>query len=108
MAGRSVRNERGSRAGAEPPAGPRVTPLAVGPERLVVLSFPVGAAPNLPALTPAERQILAAILRGMSNDEIARERGRSVRTVANQIAALFRKTGVRSRAELARRLFGRS
>jgi DNA-binding NarL/FixJ family response regulator len=38
----------------------------------------------------------------MSNAAIARERKTSVRTVANQVASLFRKTGARSRAEIAR------
>jgi DNA-binding CsgD family transcriptional regulator len=39
-------------------------------------------------------------LRGASNQDIARTRGVSVRTVANQLAAVYRKLGVRSRAEL--------
>jgi DNA-binding CsgD family transcriptional regulator len=38
----------------------------------------------------------------MSNAAIARARQTSVRTVANQVASLFRKTGARSRDELAR------
>jgi DNA-binding NarL/FixJ family response regulator len=53
-----------------------------------------------PALTSAEASIAEAILEGASNRRIAFERGRSVNTVANQIAALFRKLGVRSRQEL--------
>lgn len=39
---------------------------------------------------------------GASNEEIASLRGRSVNTVAKQVASLFRKLGVRSRLELAR------
>ena len=35
----------------------------------------------------------------LSNTEIARTRGTSARTVANQVASLFRKLGIRSRAE---------
>jgi DNA-binding CsgD family transcriptional regulator len=54
------------------------------------------------AWTPSEKQILALVARGMSNAAIAGARGTSVHTVANQIAALFRKTGATSRAELAR------
>jgi DNA-binding NarL/FixJ family response regulator len=40
------------------------------------------------------------LLEGKRNADIARERGTSVRTVANQVAAIFRKLKVRSRAEL--------
>jgi DNA-binding NarL/FixJ family response regulator len=54
------------------------------------------------ALTPSEAQVLEHLARGMSNAAIARARHTSVRTVANQVASLFRKTGARSRAELAR------
>jgi DNA-binding NarL/FixJ family response regulator len=57
-----------------------------------------GVTPN--ALTSSERAIFLAILRGLSNAEIAARRNRSLRTVANQVAALFRKLGVSSRAEL--------
>jgi DNA-binding NarL/FixJ family response regulator len=41
------------------------------------------------------------MLEGRSNAEIARDRGTCARTVANQIASMFRKLGVQSRAELA-------
>jgi DNA-binding CsgD family transcriptional regulator len=37
----------------------------------------------------------------MSNAAIARARQTSIHTVANQVANLFRKTGARSRVELA-------
>jgi DNA-binding CsgD family transcriptional regulator len=61
--------------------------------------------PNLPAeLAPAEREIARAILAGKPNAEIARERGTSPRTVANQVASIFRRLGVGSRAELVERL----
>ena len=52
-------------------------------------------------LTPAEDQTLAQLLLGRSNEEIARTRGVRYRTVANQVSAVFRKLGVRSRSELA-------
>jgi len=50
-------------------------------------------------LTGAEKEILDGLQRGLSNREIAHERSRSVRTIANQVAALLRKTG-RSRRGL--------
>ena len=51
-------------------------------------------------LTAAERDVLEALIRGCSNLEIARERGRSPRTIANQVSSIFRKFQVVSRAEL--------
>lgn len=66
----------------------------------LVLSYDVDA-PSLPEmLTPAEQAVVRAILDGESNAAIARARGTSTRTVANQIAAIFDKIGVSSRAEL--------
>lgn len=55
------------------------------------------------ALTAAERDVLGLIERGMGNREIATIRMRSVRTIANQVAALLRKTGTSSRRELVAR-----
>jgi DNA-binding CsgD family transcriptional regulator len=53
------------------------------------------------AFTGAEHDVLAMVAHGMSNEAIARARGRSVRTIANQVAALLRKTGAGSRRSLA-------
>jgi DNA-binding NarL/FixJ family response regulator len=69
-----------------------------------VLSFPSEPPPLPPELSPAERDVMALVLDGVSNAEIARRRGRSVRTIANQIAACYKKLGVSSRLELAARL----
>jgi DNA-binding NarL/FixJ family response regulator len=65
---------------------------------MVLLSFTPSRRPRL---TAAERGVALAIARGMSNAQIAAERGVSPRTVANQVAALLRKCGVTSRVELA-------
>jgi DNA-binding CsgD family transcriptional regulator len=51
-------------------------------------------------LTRAEREILALVREGLSNTEIAARRGRSVRTIANQVASLIEKTGTSSRRAL--------
>jgi DNA-binding NarL/FixJ family response regulator len=40
------------------------------------------------------------VLEGKSNQEIAKSRRTAVRTVANQVASIFRKLGVGSRSEL--------
>jgi DNA-binding NarL/FixJ family response regulator len=52
-------------------------------------------------LTKAEKAVAALVLEGFSNREIARERGTSVRTIANQVAAIFRKLKVAARIELS-------
>jgi DNA-binding NarL/FixJ family response regulator len=54
-------------------------------------------------LSPAEADVVRAIIRGATNEQIAVERSRSIRTVANQVASAFRKLGVGSRGELYRR-----
>lgn len=52
------------------------------------------------ALTPSEKAICTLVLRGHTNREIARSRGTSVGTIANQLSAIYRKLGVRSRGAL--------
>ncbi len=77
----------------------RVTRIDIGGEEVAVISFPL-LPPSLPrSLSAAERTIALALLEGRSNAEIARARRTSVRTVANQVASLFQKLGVRSRSE---------
>ncbi|MBX3208369.1 MAG: helix-turn-helix transcriptional regulator [Labilithrix sp.] len=58
------------------------------------------------ALTDAESDVLELLQRGLSNEEIAVMRSRSVRTIANQVASLLRKTQTRSRRELVVRAAG--
>ena len=52
-------------------------------------------------LTARERQLVAAILGGARNREIARQLGLKEQTVKNQLATLYRKTGASNRLELA-------
>lgn len=69
--------------------------------KMAVLSF----TPTMHAvLTEAERVTALGICRGLSNAQIAEERGVVVRTVANQVASIFKKLGVWSRAEVAARV----
>jgi DNA-binding CsgD family transcriptional regulator len=56
------------------------------------------------ALSPAEREVVELVLAGLTNVEIASKRERSARTIANQLASIFRKLGVSSRFELTARL----
>ncbi|MFT3913713.1 MAG: helix-turn-helix transcriptional regulator [Anaeromyxobacteraceae bacterium] len=71
-----------------------------GEEDVALLEWPTAAPATPDGLTEAEREVLGLVREGLSNADIARRRGRSVRTVANQIASIFAKCGVRSRAEL--------
>ena len=82
----------------------RSSPFFLGGEEFAVLSVPMADSWLLDALSAAEREVARLVLEGNSNAAIARERGTSPRTVANQLAALYRKLGVRSRAELAARV----
>jgi DNA-binding CsgD family transcriptional regulator len=70
-------------------------------EQLGLIRFPIISAPLETKLSRAEHRILLAVLRGESNEEIARSRCTSPRTVANQIASIYRKLDVSSRHELA-------
>lgn len=73
--------------------------LEVGGEVVAVLSYPVPRPELPPSLSAAERIVALALLEGLSNSDIAKARKTSVRTVADQVASLFQKLGVRSRAE---------
>jgi DNA-binding NarL/FixJ family response regulator len=53
------------------------------------------------SLTDAECRVAIALTKGLSNSDIAREHGVSVRTVANQVAAILKKLGAASRSEVA-------
>jgi DNA-binding NarL/FixJ family response regulator len=82
----------------------RATRFNVGTEELVVFSFPLRAVSLPEVLSPIERDVALAILEGLSNAAIAARRRTSERTVANQVASIFRKLGVSSRRELQTRL----
>lgn len=56
------------------------------------------------ALSAAEHEVLDLVVEGKSNAEIARARGTSVRTVANQVARMLKKLGAGSRFELIGRI----
>lgn len=79
------------------------TTFRFGKEQFAVMSEEAPALVT-PTLTAAERDVLELLLAGSSNAEIAKKRKTAIRTVANQVASLFRKFGVGSRAELAARL----
>jgi DNA-binding NarL/FixJ family response regulator len=68
---------------------------------VLVVSFPVPRVTFGELLTNTETAIARDILAGLSNSAIARKRGTAVRTIANQVASIFRKLRVRSRLELS-------
>ncbi len=76
-------------------------------EALTALALAPAARLPLDALTAAEREVLAAMVRGATNRDIAAARNRSERTVANQVASVFAKLGVDSRRGLLAKLAGR-
>jgi len=80
--------------------------------RLAGSEFAVLAIPNLPqlpaGLTAAERAVVAMLFAGKSNAEIARARGVSIRTVANQVASVLKKLRVGSRSALIAKLASRA
>jgi DNA-binding NarL/FixJ family response regulator len=88
------------------PHGLRAATLRVGKLDLLVLSYEEGKIALPDALSKGEREVAEALLKGKSNQDIADARGTSVRTVANQVASVFRKCGVASRAELIAKLRG--
>jgi DNA-binding NarL/FixJ family response regulator len=65
-----------------------------------VFSFPLPPPALPPGLSEAERAVALDLLEGRSNAAIAAARRSSVRTVANQVASLFKKLGVHSRSQL--------
>ena len=87
-----------------PPSDLTATEVEVDGQTFVLLEWSDVTPRALDNLSEAEADILAGILRGESNAEIARRRHTKTRTVANQIASIFRKLGVRSRAELMAKL----
>ena len=95
-------------AGTEPPsAGPRATRFRLAGDDYIVLSYPKADLTAPAALTSTEQAVFSELLRGRSNRDIAESRGRAMRTVANQVAAIFRKLEVGSRTELVAKFNGR-
>ncbi len=89
-----------SPAPGQPPLFAQAQRFELGGVEYALLSYPLPPDTLDEGLTASERAIADLVLRGLSTAEISRRRRRAERTVANQIASLFRKLGVRSRREL--------
>ena len=58
------------------------------------------AAAGLPSLTEKEREVFAAVARGLSNTEIAGQIFASESTVKTHVGAILRKLGLRDRVQI--------
>ena len=65
-----------------------------------------GRAPSSGELTPAEQRVAALVAEGHTNREVAAMLFVAERTVEFHLSGIYRKLGIRSRAELARRIPG--
>jgi DNA-binding CsgD family transcriptional regulator len=66
-----------------------------------------GRSPGPVELTPTEHEIAELVSKGLTNREVANALFLSVSTVESNLHRIYRKLGVRSRTELARRLSDR-
>jgi DNA-binding CsgD family transcriptional regulator len=69
--------------------------------RVALVRVPQTCEPDFALLTPSERDVAKLAREGLSNAAIAELRGTSPRTVANQLARIYRKLGCGSRIGLA-------
>ena len=83
--------------------GGSVCPVGSGSDRLVPVRRDITGSAYCPGgeLTAREREVLACLASGMSNRQVARSLGISVRTVGVHVSNLLRKTGTGSRTEAA-------
>jgi DNA-binding CsgD family transcriptional regulator len=101
---RTPARSRRERPRLDAPGGLEAFRLADDP-LLAILSWPVAGGDGAPGpLTPAEAEVLELLRAGLSNRDIAARRGRSPRTIVNQVRSIFVKLGVRGRPELFARL----
>ncbi len=82
----------------------KLSEVSIVGETLLVGTYPLVDEARVAALTDAERAVVAHLVAGSTNSDIAQRRETSERTVANQVQSIYRKLNVRSRSELAARL----
>lgn len=85
------------------PEGLEITEFRVGAQRYAVFSLPATSVLFPGGLTETEWLVGLMALAGHSNATMAAMRGVAPRTIANQLASIYRKLGVNSRGELAAR-----
>ncbi len=77
--------------------GPAIAQRMMG--YFTALRRPAAAQPPFPELTDREREILALIARGCTNQEIAADLVVSLKTVRNHVSNIFAKLQVADRAQ---------
>jgi DNA-binding NarL/FixJ family response regulator len=82
----------------------RAASFALAHDEYCVVSAPFEPEAGFLGLTAAEVEVAKLAISGLSNRAIAERRGSSVRTVANQMAAVLQKLGATSRIQVAARL----
>jgi DNA-binding CsgD family transcriptional regulator len=81
---------------------------AVGDSRRLVERHPALAPPDDRTLSPAEQRVVALLVAGKSNADIASELVLSIKTVESHLARVYRRFGVKSRTQLVTHLRQRS
>lgn len=86
-------------AAREPRGELRVSRTSLEGEELVIVSYPLAGGRG--SLSEAELEVARAAARGLTNAQIARARGASPHTIANQVSAVLQKLQLKSRRQLA-------
>lgn len=95
-----TRARQPSKSDEAAPPSLEVHTFAIDGAEYALLRYDTLPGPCDAALTEAEREVLRLALQGLSNEQIGIARNSRPRTVANQIASIFRKLNVSSRLEL--------
>jgi DNA-binding CsgD family transcriptional regulator len=82
------------------PAGLEAFTFELGADEYCLFELDFAEVATPAELTCAEREVTALVLEGRTNEQIAKARGTSPSTVANQLQAIFEKLGVSGRPEL--------
>ena len=75
---------------------PRIVTFNVDDAVLAVVTVPLVESSPLGKLSPVERHVASLAAQGLSNAAIGQYRGKSERTIANQMASVLRKLKVGS------------
>lgn len=85
----------------------QVAEVPYGTDSLLSLRVPIPPRPEIEVrLSTAETHVAWLVCDGLSNRDIAVERGTAERTVANQVASIFNKLDVSRRFDVAQFLLG--